>query len=32
MRRQRNVFQVKEQDKTPKEQLSDVAIGNLPKK
>ena len=24
--------QMKEQDKTPKEELSDVEIGNLPKK
>ena len=29
---QRNMFQTKEQDKTPQEQLSDVEIGNLPKK
>ena len=29
---QRNIFQTKEQDKTPEEQLSDVEIGNLPKK
>ena len=28
---QRNMFQMKEQDKTP-EQLSEVEIGNLPKK
>ena len=27
-----NVFQRKEQDKTPEEQLSEVEIGNLPKK
>ena len=26
------MFQTKEQDKTPQEQLSDVEIGNLPKK
>ena len=31
MRWQRNVFQMKEQDKTP-EELSDVEIGNLPEK
>ena len=32
MRWQRNMFQTKEQDKTPKEQLSEVEIGNLPEK
>ena len=26
------MFQTKEQDKTPKEQLSEVEIGNLPEK
>ena len=26
------MFQMKEQDKTPEEQLSEVEIGNLPKK
>ena len=31
MRWQRNMFQMKKQDKTP-EQLSKVEIGNLPKK
>ena len=31
MRQQRNMFQVKEQDKTP-EELSEVEIGNLPEK
>ena len=31
MRWQRNIFQMKEQDKTP-EQLSEVERGNLPKK
>ena len=30
MRWQRNMFQVKEQEKTPEEQLSEVKIGNLP--
>ena len=29
---QRNVVQMKEQDKTPEEQLSEVEIGNLPEK
>ena len=32
MRWQRNMFQMKEQDKTPEEQLSDVEVGNLPEK
>ena len=32
MRQQRNMFQVKEQDKTPEEQLSEVEIRNLPEK
>ena len=32
MRRQRNISQMKEQDKTPEEQLKEVEIGNLPKK
>ena len=32
MRGQRNMFQMKEQDKTPGEQLSDVEISNLPEK
>ena len=31
MKQQRNMFQMKEQDKTP-EELSDMEIGNLPKK
>ena len=31
VRRQRNMFQAKEQDKTPKE-LSEVDVGNVPKK
>ena len=26
------MFQIKEQDKTPEEQLSEVEIGNLPEK
>ena len=26
------MFQAKEQDKTPEEQLSEVEVGNLPKK
>ena len=29
MRHQRNMFQTKEQDKTPQEQVSEVEIGNL---
>ena len=29
---QRNMFQMKEQDKTPEEQLSEVEIGKLPEK
>ena len=32
MRQQRNMFQTKEQDKTPEEQLSKLEIGNLPEK
>ena len=32
MTQQRNMFQMKEQDKTPEEELSQVEIGNLPKK
>ena len=32
MRWQRNMFHMKEQDKTPEEQLSEVKIGNLPGK
>ena len=32
MSQQRNVFQVKEQDKNPKEELSEVEISNLPSK
>ena len=29
MRQQRNIFQMKEQYKTPEEELNDVDIGNL---
>ena len=29
MRKQRNMFQIKEQDKTPEEELSEVKIGSL---
>ena len=32
MKQQRNMFQMKEQDKTTEEQPSEVEIGNLPKK
>ena len=32
MRWQRNVFQMKEQDKTPEEELSEMEIGNLSEK
>ena len=32
MRQQRNMFQTKEQDKTPEEELNEVEIGNLPRK
>ena len=32
MRWQRNMFQTKQQDKTPEEQLSEVTIGNLPER
>ena len=32
MRQQRNMFQMKEQDKTPKQQLSNMEIGNIPKR
>ena len=32
MRWQKNGFQTKEEDKTQKEELSEVEIGNLPKK
>ena len=32
MKRQRTMYQMKEQDKTPKKQLNEVEIGNLPEK
>ena len=32
MGKQRNMFQTKEQDNTPEEELSEVEIGNLPEK
>ena len=32
MRQKRNISQIKEQDKTPEEQLSEVEIGKLPEK
>ena len=32
MRQQRHMFQVKEQDKSPEEELSEVEIRNLPEK
>ena len=32
MKRQRAIYQMKEQDKTPEKQLNEVEIGNLPKK
>ena len=32
MRWQRNMFQTKEQDKTPEKQLNEVEIGNLPER
>ena len=32
MKRQRTMYQMKEQDKTPKKQLNEVEIGNLCKK
>ena len=32
MKRQRTMYQMKEQDKTPGKQLNEVAIGNLPEK
>ena len=32
MTQQRNLFQTKEKDKTPEEQLSEVEIGNIPEK
>ena len=32
MKRQRTLYQVKEQDKTPEKQLNEVEVGNLPEK
>ena len=32
MKRQRAMYQMKEQDKTPEKQLDEVEIGNLPEK
>ena len=32
MRRHRNMSQMQEEDNTPEEQLSEVQLGNLPKK
>ena len=32
MKRQRAMYQMKEQDKTPEKQLSAVELGNLPEK
>ena len=32
MKRQRTIYQKKEQDKTPEKQLNEVDIGNLPEK
>ena len=32
MKRQRTVYQIKEQDKTPEKQLNEVEVGNLPQK
>ena len=32
MKRQRAMYQTKEQDKTPEKQLNEVEIGNLPEK
>ena len=32
MKRQRTLYQIKEQDKTPEKQLNEVEIGNLPEK
>ena len=32
MKRQRAMYQMKEHDKTPEKQLSEVEIGNLPEK
>ena len=32
MKRQRAMYQMKEQEKTPEKQLNEVEIGNLPEK
>ena len=32
MKRQRAMYQMKEQDKTPEKQVNEVEIGNLPEK
>ena len=32
MKRQRTMYQMKEQDETPEKQLNEVEIGNLPEK
>ena len=32
MKRERTLYQMKEQDKTPEKQLNEVQIGNLPEK
>ena len=32
MRQKKNIFQMKEQDKTPEKQLGEVEIGKLPRK
>ena len=32
MKRQRAMYQMKEQDKTPEKQLTEVEIGNIPEK
>ena len=32
MKRQKTIYQMKEQDKTPEKQLNEVEIGNLPEK
>ena len=32
MKRQRTIYHMKEQDKTPEKQLNEVEMGNLPEK
>ena len=32
MKRQRTMYEMKEQDKTPEKQLNEVEVGNLPEK